>query len=268
MSERRTTRVPLPSGVELAVDIYTADSGTVDDEPCGALIAVHGFGSGRRGGKIEELGTALPAFGWTVIALDLQGHGDSGGGFDLTTVARSIGDVRRVAELPEFRDAPRRVLVGSSFGGVVAAWAAVEDPTLCDRLALIAPAFGFLDRYLLTLPDDERAAWEGGATHALRVPHLAGQELAASVLNDRTRHSWRRLAELLVTPTLIIHGLRDETVPWQATIDFTDASERDDLDVILLGGGDHRLAEQMGELTHHIHRFASGNDSCHTRPDN
>ncbi len=260
--ERRVAHVALPGGVELVVDVYEAAS------PRGAVIAVHGFGSARRGGKIEVLGAALAADGWTVIAPDLQGHGDSSGPFDMMTVARSVDDLRHVADMPEYRDAPRRALVGSSFGGLVTGWAAADDPALCARMVLIAPAFGFLDRYLLTLPDDERAAWEGGAAHALRVPHLAGRTLAAEVLHDRIERSWHRLAERLATPTLIVHGRRDETVPWQASIDFVDACPHDDIDVVLLGAGDHRLAEHLSDVTHLTRRFLNADSEPLTEPAN
>jgi len=256
MAERRETRLALPGGVELGVDVYEPEATSR-----GCVIAVHGFGSSRRGGKVEAIGAALPAHGWTVLAPDLQGHGDSGGAFELTTVARAVGDLRRVTEMPEFRGAPRRALIGSSFGALVTGWVAADDPTLCDRMVLVAPAFGFLDRYLLTLPDEERAEFESGAPHTLRDSSMTGRTLAADVLVGRAEHSWRRLAERLVTPTLILHGRRDETVPWEAVIDFVRACPRDDLDVVLLGSGDHRLADHIDDLVHRIQRFLGAIDA-------
>jgi pimeloyl-ACP methyl ester carboxylesterase len=249
MVEPRIIRVAIDDDVELVADVYEAA------EPHGAVIACHGFGSERRGGKVEALGTVLPDHGWTVIAPDLQGHGDSGGPFDLTTVERSVGDLKRIAELPEFTGAPRRAFVGSSFGGLVAGWAVADDPTLAERLILVAPAFGFLDRYLLTLPDDEREAWIGGEVHALRVPHLAGETLLPEVLLQRSERSWQKLAAALETPTLIVHGRKDETVPWQASVDFAELCPRDDLDLILIGDGDHGLADRLDDLVHHTLRF-------------
>jgi hypothetical protein len=228
--------------------------GTTRGAARGAVLCVHGFASGRRSSKIGRLAARLPALGWTVLALDLQGHGDSGGDFAGLTVARSIDDVRRVAALPEFAAAPRRVLVGSSFGGLVAAWAAAEDAVPCDGLVLIAPAFGYLDRYLPGLPPAERNAWESGRPHVIRMEHR-DVLLGSGVLAERFARGTERLAAAWRTPAVIVHGTADDEVPSDASRDLAGRAARDDLELVLLDGADHRLTGRLDELVDVAERF-------------
>ena len=244
-------------GPSLVVDVYDAS------EPRGTVLCVHGFGSGRRSTKNKHLAAVLPPLGWTVLALDLQGHGESGGDFAGLTVGRSIGDVRRVATLPEYAFARRRALVGSSFGGLVAAWTAAEDPTLCDALLLIAPAFGYLDRYLPTLSAEERGAWESGTPHRIEL-ETREVFLGPGVLRERAARPLAALAAALRTRTIIVHGTADDAVPFEASEDFARRSSRGDLELVLLAGADHRLAGHLHDLGAQATRLLDAIDD--TRP--
>ncbi len=249
---RRTVEVPPgPDGhpPRLVVDVYPAA------EPRGAVLAAHGLGSSRRGGKAEVLGRTLPAAGWTVLAPDFQGHGASGGALESLSIARSVADVRRVAAQPEFAQARHRVFAGSSFGALVVAWAAAEDAALCERLVLLAPAFGFLERYVRSLPKEALAAWRAGAPH---VPAgRAGQAFGPDVLAEVETRSTARLAAALAHPALVVHGRADESVPWDAAVEFARACPRRDLDLVLLGGADHRLTGRGAEIATLVLRFLS-----------
>lgn len=238
-------------GPHLVVDVYDAAT------PRGAVLCVHGFASSRKSAKIETLGARLPALGYTVIAPDLQGHGDSGGDFEGLTVSRSIDDVRRVARFAEFASADVRLVVGSSFGGLVASWTAAEDRRLCHGVLLIAPAFGYLDRYLPELDAEERAAWIAGRPHAIEMEHRTVR-LGNGVLAERTVRSVARLAPALRGPTLIVHGTADESVPWEASREFADAHPRDDLELVLLDAADHGLSRHLHVLGDLAERFLQG----------
>jgi len=247
VARRRVVRVE-EGGPPLVVDVYDAP------RPRGAVLCVHGFASGRRSAKNEALGARLPSLGFTVLALDLQGHGESGGAFESLTIGRSVGDLRRVAALPEFAGATHRVLVGSSFGGLVVSWAAAESPGLCAGVLLIAPAFGYLDRYLPDLPAEERAAWISGRPHVVRTEEREVR-LGSGVLEEREARDVARLARALGTPTVIVHGTADDAVPWEASRDFAARASRDDLEVVFLEGADHRLAGHLDDLARVAERF-------------
>jgi pimeloyl-ACP methyl ester carboxylesterase len=242
---RRTRRI-----ADLAVDFH---------EPSGALRAavlfVHGFGSRRDGEKATYLGDTLSADGIAFLAPDLRGHGESGGDLAAITIERSIEDLRCVAGEPLFRDAPRRVLAGSSFGGLVAAWAAAEDPGLCERLALIAPAFGFIERHVAELPPGRAEAWRRG--EPLRVEReWITFDLDNRILLEAERRPVSDLARRLDRPTLILHGRNDESVPLRASEEFARSCPAVELCVI--EDGDHRLVDHKETLGRRILAFVRG----------
>ncbi|MHC4342691.1 MAG: alpha/beta hydrolase [Planctomycetota bacterium] len=235
---------------DLVVDIYAprAPSGA-------AVLFLHGFGSRRDGEKATYLGETLARAGIAFLAPDLQGHGESGGDLGTVTIERSIGDLLRVSAHPLFRSASRKVLLGSSFGGLVSSWAAVERPGLCDRLALIAPAFGFIERHLATLSREVAAAWRNGTP--LKVEREWFEvDLSNRILLEAEKRPWRELAQRLGMPTLVLHGSEDESVPVQASVEFASACEAVQLEVI--EGGDHRLVDHKELLAERIERFIRG----------
>jgi pimeloyl-ACP methyl ester carboxylesterase len=102
------------AGVRLTGERWTAQAdGT--DRPKGIVLLLHGGGQTRHSWS----GTArsLAAQGWTAMALDARGHGDSewapDGDYSIDALIADLAAV--VAELPE-----RPVLVGASMGGITA----------------------------------------------------------------------------------------------------------------------------------------------------
>jgi pimeloyl-ACP methyl ester carboxylesterase len=232
---------------DLVVDLYAPR------RPAGAAVLfLHGFGSRRDGEKATCLGETLARAGIAFLAPDLQGHGESGGDLGTVTIERSIGDLLEVSKHALFRSAPRRVLLGSSFGGVVSSWAAVERPGLCDRLALIAPAFGFIERHVATLSPEVAAAWRSG--RPLRVEReWFSVDLSNRILLEAEHRPWRELARRIAMPTLILHGSEDESVPVEASREFASACDSVQLEVI--ESGDHRLVDHKELLAKRIERF-------------
>jgi pimeloyl-ACP methyl ester carboxylesterase len=224
----------------LVADIYepTAFQGT-------AVLFVHGFGSSRLGTKGTFLGPFLSARGCRVILPDLQGHGDSGGSLGQITIDRSISDVRAIAAATGFDGAPRRILLGSSFGGLVAAWLCAEDPGFCDRAVLIAPALGFVERHVAGLSSEVAKAWRHGEPLHVEKDWFS-VDLENAILKESATRPVSELARRLRTPTLIIHGDQDEEVPVSASVDFEKMCAAVDLHII--EGGDHRLAEHLERI--------------------
>ena len=180
-----------------------------------------------------------------MILPDLQGHGDSGGSLGEITIGRSIADVRAIAAATGFDGASRRILLGSSFGGLVAAWLCAEDPEFCDRAVLIAPALGFVERHVGGLSPEVAAAWRRG--EPLRVEKdWFSVDLENAILKESATRPVAELARRLRTPTLIIHGDQDEEVPVSASIEFGKMCAAVGLHII--EGGDHRLADHLERI--------------------
>ncbi|WP_165987279.1 alpha/beta hydrolase [Streptomyces sp. YIM 98790] len=102
------------------------------------VLLLHGWRS--RASRWHALAEALLAAGYSPVAFDAPGHGDSGGRGSTILDYRDL--VRR---LRAAAGRPFEALIGHSFGGL-AAFAAVRDPGTAGRLVTISgiSQFGFL----------------------------------------------------------------------------------------------------------------------------
>jgi pimeloyl-ACP methyl ester carboxylesterase len=98
----------------------------------GTVLLIHGGGQTRHSWR--STGSRLASDGWTAIAIDLRGHGDSqwhpDGDYGLDSYVR---DVHAVCE--SIRERP--VLVGASIGGLACLVAQGEQPALARGLVLV-----------------------------------------------------------------------------------------------------------------------------------
>jgi alpha-beta hydrolase superfamily lysophospholipase len=131
LERQKTSGPPLYSYV-------TAAEGTAR----AVVVLIHGYAD--YGGRYAHVADAWAAKGLTTVAVDLRGHGRSGGrrGF-CGRFSEYLDDVAEMTELALRRAAGApRVLFGHSFGGLVAASAAIADPAPWRAVILSAPYFG------------------------------------------------------------------------------------------------------------------------------
>ncbi|MFE3060456.1 alpha/beta fold hydrolase [Nocardia sp. NPDC059239] len=115
--------------VTLAADRWSPPA---DHQQLGTVLLLHGGGQTRHSWK--RTAERLAEHGWTAIALDARGHGDSSWAPDSDyTPDALVADLRAVIDtLGE-----RPVLVGASLGGITALLAQGEDPDLASGLVLV-----------------------------------------------------------------------------------------------------------------------------------
>jgi alpha-beta hydrolase superfamily lysophospholipase len=106
------------------------------------LAVIHGYAD--HGARYAHVMGALAEHGIGSVAIDLRGHGRAQGprGF-CTRFDEFLDDARELRRLVDARakGAPA-LLFGHSFGGLVAALSALEDPAPWKGLVLSAPFFG------------------------------------------------------------------------------------------------------------------------------
>jgi len=131
-----------PLVAQESVTFSTPDGGTVHADVYGSgihgVVLAHGGRFDRSSWR--EQAVELADAGFRVIALDLRGYGESGGG---TAAPRSDEAIRLdvLAAVRYLRETGGEVVsvVGASFGGWAAAQAAATaDPGSIDRLVLLA----------------------------------------------------------------------------------------------------------------------------------
>ena len=157
--------------------------------------------------------------------------------------------IARVAELAAAQPGPL-ALVGSSFGGLAALHFVDrhgEDAAArIERLVLLAPAFDLLGdaeerRRRGELGDDWLDRWQRQGF--LDLPHSAsGEERPVHYGLVEDLRGYDSFSVPLDLPTLIYHGRRDESVPYEQSVRFADGRPNV---VLRLLDTDHRLTGEL-----------------------
>ncbi|XGV94927.1 MAG: YqiA/YcfP family alpha/beta fold hydrolase [Leptolyngbya sp. BL-A-14] len=206
-------------------------------------IYLHGFASSPRSTKATDLRDRFAHLNLSLTIPDLN-QGD----FTHLTLSRQIQQVEAL-----FPPAPEPVtLIGSSFGGLTAAWLG-EKHSQVDRLVLLAPAFGFLNHWLARLGEAQVKQWQTDGT--LSVYHYGEAKqlpLSYGFVMDAMQYREEAIARSL--PTLILHGKHDEVIPLQASRAF--AKTRPWVQLIALDS-DHALTDVSTEIWQAIQSFCA-----------
>jgi uncharacterized protein len=193
---------------------------------------LHGFASSPRSRKAQDMRDRFAQRQLSLVIPDLN-QAD----FIHLTLSRQIQQVQ--ALLP-----PTPVtLIGSSLGGLTAAWVAQNCPQV-SRLVLLAPAFGFLEYWLPKLGAAQLHQWQ--TSDRLAVFHHAEGivvPLHYGFVEDCATYRDTELQRPVLT--LILHGQRDEVIPLNASLDF--ARDRPWVQLMALDS-DHGLLDVSAEI--------------------
>ena len=174
-----------------------------------AYIYLHGFASIPRASKARYLRDRFAKINLSLNVLDLN-QGD----FTNLTLSRQIEQT--IAALTD-SDTPI-VLIGSSFGGLTAAWVAQKQLQVA-KLILLAPAFGFPQSWYSRLEPKQIEQWcESGYLPVFHYGENREIPLHYNFLQDADNYPLSGLTRSL--DTLIIHGINDEVVSVQVSRDY------------------------------------------------
>lgn len=219
-----------------------------DNKPKGVLIVVHGLK--EHGGQYSELGQHLAQKGYAVYALDLRGHGHSGGNpqfidkfndylVDLALMVRSARTQN--PDTPIY-------LLGNDLGGTIATRFTQMIPDAVQGLALSAPIVSVQEsRYKLAAlkvlatvapasplnrlnvrafshgsSESDKVGSSDPLVYSGGIPAKTAKEglAAVQVLQEQVSK--------ITTPVLILHGVNDPVTPLFGSIALYDdvASEK------------------------------------------
>jgi alpha-beta hydrolase superfamily lysophospholipase len=132
----RPVTVPAADGVMLAGQLYEAAA-----RPAPGVVLVHM--RARTRGDWDDVAQQLEAAGLTVLAIDLRGHGASGG--SAASLSDMVPDLRAAVQWLSSRPAVRPDaigMVGASLGANLALLAAADQP-LVRAVAVISPSLDY-----------------------------------------------------------------------------------------------------------------------------
>lgn len=238
------------------------------------VVALHGLGVG-----VDVLRDASPGFdpyeriaqeGFNVVALDWPGHGRSGGRRGRLTYRLAMDAAASAVEEAESEWGGRVGLFGAGFGGVLAFYAALEEPRVqavacCNVLDLrdVRPVLQRWRQGVLIPLAGWLRRWEALPEH-VRIPTsaiVAPADLAADPEISRVlRHSPASVSsydmdslttlflspedkpaiEAQTTPTFVAVGTEDRVLPETSTRAFV-SRLTGEAELWVLPGGGHQL---------------------------
>ena len=234
MDEQQPTFLETASGARLAYHFTPGRDPTV--------VFLSGFASNMSGTKALHLEAFCKARGQSYLRLDYQGHGDSSGHFEDGTIGTWADDAMNVIETA----CPGPVLlVGSSMGAWIMLIAARRLGDRVTGMVGIASAPDFTEELIHEQLDASQRAQlnrDGRLERASDYGH-GPNVVTLRMLEDGREHLQLWEVIPITCPVRLIHGLEDPDVPWEISLRLCDRLDAEDVRVVLVKGGGHRLSE-------------------------
>lgn len=206
-------------------------------------LYLHGFASGPQSTKAQYLCDRFAEQGIAVQRPDLN-QGD----FFSLTLTRQIQQCEAILT----QDPNPWIIIGSSFGGLTAAWLGQRNLQV-QSLVLLAPAFDFLAHWQQKLGEAALQEWQtNGSTEVYHYGERRSLPLSYQFWQDASQYSEAALTRPV--PTLILHGVADEVIPLEASQAFADQRKHCRLRALQ---SDHALGDVLPLLWESISDFLS-----------
>lgn len=245
-------------------------------ESADSVICIHGVS--QHGGIFAGLGERLATAGYSVTAVDLRGHGDSGRE-PPWNVQTHVQDLLETVEDLGIESAD---WVGHSFGGRLAAELAAHVPQRTRRLALLDPGIAVPVERALQSAELERLDWSfatlDGAVNAILSNDtivVSPREVVAAFVRDDVKQGPDGRLRFSFCPSAVVVAWSEMTLPpppiarlptlvLKAEVPLYDASAQlrryeedlgDLLTVVEAPGGHNVLWESPRETIGAVERF-------------
>lgn len=205
------------------------------------VVFFGGFRSNMAGTKALMLEAHCAGTKRAFTRFDYRGHGESGGTFTEGTIGAWLDDA--LAVLDAVTQGPL-LLVGSSMGAWIALLAARARPGRVRGLVLVAPAVDFTEALIWDrLPVADREALLRDGEWLRHSDYDAEPDrITLRLIQEGRNHLLFGGPMEFTGPVRILHGMADDTVPWQFATRTAEALAGADVTVTLVKGGDHRLS--------------------------
>lgn len=213
-----------------------------DSAPPG-VVYFGGYASDRNADKAEALWRWSLENNRSYLCFDYSGHGESYGKFTEGTLGLWLEEALFAVE--QLTSGPQ-VVVGSSMGGWVALLAALKRPELIGGLVTVACAADFSERVIrpkLSASDLKELDERGYCEENERTD--GPPRVVSRIFLEEARDHLLLDADAPIAvrcPVRMIHGLADESIPWETSLDVARRLASNDVSLELVPGADHRLS--------------------------
>ena len=203
------------------------------------ILWLGGFLSDMTGSKISRLTEEARIRGWDFLCFDYFAHGETGGNISDARVGRWFENA--LAVLDHLTQGPV-VAVGSSMGGHVLSLLIKARPARIKAAGFLAPAADFATALILPslLPEDRHQLDVSG------IWMMPGYDrpvpLSQAFFDEAAQHEVLNAPLAFDGPVRILHGMKDDVVPWQHGLRLLETVTTPDAHIHLIKDGDHRLS--------------------------
>ena len=223
-----------------------------DSQTGRAVILCHGFLSNKDSRTNLRLTELLVAQEISTLRFDWFGMGESEGDFSRLTVSTCCDQLKRAISLMRERGYHELGLIGSSFGGLLAILAAQRHPGL-RAVGVKCPVPDFPEMLEHEFGVNGMEEWK----RTNYIPDVTGGttpvRLDFAFYESCRAFNAYEAARAIKSPVLIVHGERDELVPFRQ-IERLQESLPDDAQLVLLPEADHSFGrpEDFRRMTVHL----------------
>ncbi|XP_031219866.1 mycophenolic acid acyl-glucuronide esterase, mitochondrial [Mastomys coucha] len=207
------------------------------------VIFIPGYLSNMNGNKAVAVEEFCKSLGHAFIRFDYSGIGSSDGNLAECTVGNWRKDVLSV--LDDIAEGPQ-ILVGSSLGGWLMLHAAIARPEKVIALIGIATAADGVVTQFHSLPVEIQKEIEMKGEWSLpsKYTEEGFYKVPYSFIKEAENHCLLHSPIPVTCPVRLLHGMKDEIVPWHRSLQVADRLVSPDVDVILRKHSDHRMKEK------------------------
>ncbi|XP_041529121.1 palmitoyl-protein thioesterase ABHD10, mitochondrial [Microtus oregoni] len=207
------------------------------------IIFIPGYLSDMNGKKALAIEEFCRSLGHACIRFDYSGIGNSDGNLAECTVGKWRKDVLSI--LDDVAEGPQ-ILVGSSLGGWLMLHAAIARPEKVAALIGIATAADGLVTQFRALSVEAQKEIEVKGEWTL--PSIYNEEgfyhVPYSFIKEAEHHCLLHSPIPVTCPVRLLHGMKDDIMPWHTSLQVADRIVGPDVDVILRKNSDHRMKEK------------------------
>jgi len=170
----------------------------------------------------------------------------NGDDFSTLTLSRQLDQLNQILSEAE----GPITLMGSSMGALLSAIAAQKNQQV-EKLILLAPAFRFASRYIDRLEPAILRDWKNsGSISVFHYAYGEQRELGYQIVEDARKYEDVDFSRQI--PTLVLHGLDDESVPYSLSIDYMRQNKKAQL---VLLNTNHQMTDSIEAIWMHIYHF-------------
>lgn len=207
------------------------------------VIFLGGFMSDMEGTKAKALEKFCIEKQLSHIRFDYFGHGQSSGEFTHGTIGKwKENAITVIDELTK----GKVILVGSSLGGWLMLLAALERPERILGLIGVASAPDFTEKLIFEAmtKQEQNILVEEGVFQLTSEYSDDAYPISNQLITEARNHLILDKDINITVPIRLLHGLEDDDVPYQLSVEISEKITSDNVCVNLIPFADHRMSSE------------------------